>query len=61
MWTGGCAHNEELVLSSAQEIGSPFECRFHSAPMEDYAAKVIGHFEHNKILDLQYGVQEAFK
>lgn len=37
-------YNEELVLSSAQEIGSPFECHFHLAPMEDNAVKVSGHF-----------------
>lgn len=35
-------YNEELVLSSAQEIGTPFECHFHSAPMEYNAEKVTG-------------------
>lgn len=39
-------YNEELFLSSAQEIGSPFECHcFHSAPMEDNTVQVTGHFE----------------
>lgn len=37
---GGCVYNEELVLSSTQEIGSPFQCHFYSSPIKDNAVKV---------------------